>query len=83
MFKILFWCLFIYFLYRFIFDLVVPISRTATQFKRKVAEMQQQQQQAFQEQQQRYQASTAQPQQARTGSSSKSKDDYIEFEELK
>ncbi|MBX9732858.1 MAG: hypothetical protein K2X37_02260 [Chitinophagaceae bacterium] len=81
MFKILFWCLFIYFLYRFIFDFVVPVSRTATQFKRKVAEMQQQQQQAFQEQQ-HYQTSSAQTQQSRT-STTRAKDDYIEFEEVK
>lgn len=78
--KILFWCLFIYFMYRLIFDLVIPVSRTASQLKRKVSEMQQQQQQAFQEQQQRYQPNTAQTQQA---SAAPKKDDYIEFEELK
>jgi len=79
--KILFWCLFIYFMYRLIFDLVIPVSRTASQLKRKVSEMQQQQQQAFQEQQ-RYQPNTAQTQQASTSTAPK-KDDYIEFEELK
>jgi Sec-independent protein translocase protein TatA len=68
-------------MYRLIFDLVIPVSRTASQLKRKVSEMQQQQQQAFQEQQ-RYQPNTAQTQQASTSTAPK-KDDYIEFEELK
>jgi Sec-independent protein translocase protein TatA len=82
MLKILFWCLFIYFMYRLIFDLVIPVSRTASQFKRKVSEMQQQQQQAFQEQQ-RYQTSAAQPQPTNASTTAPKKDDYIEFEEVK
>ena len=54
MFKVLFWCLAIYFLYRFIFGLVIPVSRTANQLKKKMAEMQAQQayqQEAYQAQQ--------------------------------
>ena len=48
MFKVLLWALAIYMLYRFIFGLVIPVSKTASQIKQKMSEMQQQQ--AFQQQ---------------------------------
>jgi hypothetical protein len=48
MFKVLLWALAIYLLYRFIFGLVIPVSKTASQIKRKMSEMQQQQ--SFQQQ---------------------------------
>lgn len=83
MFKIFLWCLFIYFAYRFIFDLVIPVSRTATHLKRKVAEMQQQR--GFQ--QQNSQSSAADfahtPRSSTSASTQHKKDDYIEFEEVK
>jgi len=79
MFKVLLWALAIYLLYRFIFGLVIPVSRTASQIKRKMSEMQQQQ--AFQ--QQEYARQQEQPQQKQTPPSSAKKDDYLDFEEVK
>lgn len=87
MFKVLFWCLAIYFLYRFIFGLVIPVSRTANQLKKKMAEMQAQQ--AYQQQEafhtRQNQAQQKQPTGSRndTFTSSSSKDDYLDFEEVK
>ncbi|TAH06215.1 MAG: hypothetical protein EAZ13_10150 [Sphingobacteriia bacterium] len=82
MFKILFWCLFIYLAYRFIFELVIPISKTAGQLKRKMTEMQQNQ--AFQQEtHNRSQSQQPQSQQRNSGNTAVKKDDYIEFEEVK
>ncbi len=82
MFKILFWCLFIYLAYRFIFELVIPISKTAGQLKRKMTEMQQNQ--AFQQEtQNRSQEPPLQSKQRSSGNTTVKKDDYIEFEEVK
>lgn len=88
MFKVLFWCLAIYFLYRFIFGLVIPVSRTASQLKKKMAEMQAeqayQQQEAFQSRQ-----NYTQEKQSSGGSgkgtytNTASKGDYLDFEEVK
>lgn len=75
MFKVLFWCLAIYFLYRFIFGLVIPVSRTANQLKKKMAEMQAQQ------------SGTQQKQTSNTSngaySKASGKGDYLDFEEVK
>ncbi|MBH2003049.1 MAG: hypothetical protein I8H66_00025 [Sphingobacteriia bacterium] len=86
MFKILFWCLLIYLGYRFIFELVIPVSRTAGQLKKKMAEMQEQQ--AFQQQYTRQSSgqTTQQPQSGgATGNPGRDagRDDYIDFEEIK
>jgi len=86
MFKVLFWCLAIYFLYRFIFGLVIPVSRTANQLKKKMAEMQAQQ--AFQQEAyQAQQSGTQQKQTSNTGNRGYSKasgnGDYLDFEEVK
>ena len=86
MFKVLFWCLAIYFLYRFIFGLVIPVSRTANQLKKKMEEMQAQQayqQEAYQAQQ----SGKQQNQPSHTGNGAYSKasgrGDYLDFEEVK
>ncbi|WP_026764415.1 DUF4834 family protein [Sediminibacterium salmoneum] len=87
MFKVLFWCLAIYFLYRFIFGLVIPVSRTASQLKKKMAEMQAeqayQQQEAFQTRQNPSQQkpTPGSGNGAYTGTASKG--DYLDFEEVK
>lgn len=87
MFKVLFWCLAIYFLYRFIFGLVIPVSRTASQLKKKMAEMQAEQ--AYQ-QQEAFQGRHNPTQQKQTSGSgnetytgTSSKGDYLDFEEVK
>jgi membrane protein insertase Oxa1/YidC/SpoIIIJ len=79
MFKVLLWALAIYLLYRFIFGLVIPVSKTASQLKQKMSEMQQQQ--AFQ--QQEYARQQEQPQQKQAASTAVKKDDYLDFEEVK
>ncbi|HPH36721.1 MAG TPA: hypothetical protein PL108_03605 [Sediminibacterium sp.] len=66
-------------LYRFIFGLVIPVSKTASQIKQKMSEMQQQQ--AFQ--QQEYARQQEQPKQKEATASAVKKDDYLDFEEIK
>ncbi len=79
MFKVLLWAFAIYMLYRFIFGFVIPVSKTASQIKQKMSEMQQQQ--AFQ--QQEYARQQEQPQQKSTVNPTAKKDDYLDFEEVK
>lgn len=63
---------------KFIVELVIPVTKTAKQIKKKMTEMQEQQ--AFQQQQ----ATQTQAQQSKsTTASNVKRDDYIEFEELK
>ncbi|MEI6266247.1 MAG: hypothetical protein WCP74_14200, partial [Sphingobacteriia bacterium] len=66
-----------YMAYRFIFEFVVPVTKTANQLKRKMSEMQQNQ--AFQQQ---HHAASPAPE-AKSASSAPKRDDYIEFEEVK
>lgn len=80
MFKLIIYGFLIYLLYKFIFELVIPVSKATSQVKDKMREMQhmQEQQQAQQQQYQRQQATAAsQP------VTPKKDDDYIEFEEVK
>lgn len=81
MFKVLLWGLAIYLLYRFIFGLVIPVTKTASQIKQKMTEMQHQQQQAYN--QQEYVRKQTQPQPKETNSTQAKKDDYLDFEEVK
>ncbi len=74
--KIILWAIVIYFLYRFVFDLVVPVTKATGQMKQKIQEMQQAQQQ---EQQIREQ----QTQQSKEQSMTSSSGEYIDFEEVK
>lgn len=77
MFKIILYGFLLYLLYKFVFELVIPVSKATSQVKNKLREMQEQQQ-AQQKQQQ--QPTPSQQAQAQAG---KSKDsDYIEFEEV-
>ena len=81
MFKIIIYGFLIYLLYKFIFELVIPVSKATSQVKDKMREMQQmqEQQQAQQQQYNRPQASAAASQPV----TPKKDDDYIEFEEVK
>jgi Sec-independent protein translocase protein TatA len=78
MFKIILYGFLLYLVYKFIFELVIPVSKATSQIKDKMREMQAQQQ-AQQQQYQRQQATQApaQPEQKAKGG------DYIEFEEIK
>ena len=72
----LFWCFIIYLLYRFIFELVIPITKTVSKMKTTVTKMQEQQEQ-FQHTQKPNHAQSAKP------STTNINDEYIDFEEVK
>ena len=79
MFKILLYGFLLYLLYKFIFELVIPVSKATVEVKQKLREMQEQQnaqQRQYQQQQQSY---TPPP----TAATRKKDDDYIDFEEVK
>jgi len=75
--------LILYLLYKLIFDFIVPVSRTTSQFKSHVNEMRRQQEQMRNQQQQQS------GQQQNTSASFKGKNttttdgEYIDFEEVK
>ncbi|TAF53932.1 MAG: hypothetical protein EAZ62_04095 [Sphingobacteriia bacterium] len=86
MFKILLWGILIYFLYRFIFELVVPVSKATVNMRKAMAEMQRRQAEMQQNQSQQGPASNAKPftTQERSGQPPAGKStDYIDFEEVK
>lgn len=76
--KMLLYGFLLYLLYRFVFDLVIPMGKATSQMKQKMKEMQQQQaaqQQQYQQRQSPPKASAATPVQK--------EGDYIDFEEVK
>lgn len=72
----------IYILYKLIFDFIIPLYTASKQMKGKMSEMQQrmQQQQRAQAEQQMQQSQTPQPPKA---TEKISKDEYIDYEEVK
>lgn len=72
MFKIILYGFMLYLLYKFVFELVIPVSKATSQVKDRIKEMQQQQQA------QQQQAAQTQQQPRKTTDK-----DYIEFEEVK
>ena len=62
-------------LYKFIFELLIPVSKATSQVKDKLREMQEQQNRQQRQQQQASETQQAQATKAKGG-------DYIEFEEL-
>jgi Sec-independent protein translocase protein TatA len=76
--KILLWGIVIYYLYRFVFGVVVPVGKATNQMKSKIREMQDEQLRQQQQHTQPQQQPTAQQQKAPAD-----KGDYIEFEEIK
>ncbi len=80
--KLIIYGILLYLLYKFVFELVIPVSKATTQVKDKLKEMQEQQmrQQQYQEQQQ---AQAAQAQAQQTKQAEKKGGDYIDFEEVK
>ncbi len=75
--KILLWGLVIYYLYKFVFGVVVPVSKAAKQMKNTVQKMQ--------EAQQKHQQQPTEPiiPKNKPSSTPKSDTDYIDFEEIK
>jgi Sec-independent protein translocase protein TatA len=80
--KILLWGIVIYYLYKFVFGVVVPVSKTAGEMKQKMNEMQKAQEQ-FLKQQKQQQEQFQQQQQTAQDNLKPKKGDYIEFEEIK
>jgi Sec-independent protein translocase protein TatA len=80
--KLIIYGILLYLLYKFIFELVIPVSKATTQVKDKLKEMQEQQMRQQQnQQQQQAQAAQAQAQQAKQADVKSG--DYIDFEEVK
>jgi Sec-independent protein translocase protein TatA len=79
MFKIILYGFLLYLLYKFIFELVIPVSKATSQVKNKMREMQEMQN----AQQEQYRQQTAQAQAQQEPQEKKKGGDYIEFEEVK
>jgi type II secretory pathway component PulM len=78
--KLIIYGILLYLLYKFVFELVIPVSKATSQVKDKLKEMQEQQLR----QQQQAQAAQAQAAQAEQAKQTEKKGgDYIEFEEVK
>jgi hypothetical protein len=74
MFKIILYGFLLYLLYKFIFELVIPVSKATSQVKDKLREMQEQQRA------QQYQQQQSAPEQPVP--TARKEGDYIEFEEV-
>lgn len=74
--RVIFELLVLYLVYKLIFDFIIPVYRTTTQVNRKMAEMQRK----MNDQADQQQANNSNPAPKTTGPS---KEDYIEFEEVK
>jgi hypothetical protein len=72
----IFWCVVIYLVYRFVFELVIPITKTVNRMKTTVNKMQEQQQQ-YNQNQYTKQPPTSQP------NTTSINEEYIDFEEVK
>ena len=83
--ELIFAGLMIYLLYRLVFGLILPVSRAASQMKGKMADFQRAQQEAMQQQHYQQQAPppNQRPQVKPTPTTKPSKDDYLDFEEVK
>ncbi len=77
LFRILLWGFVLYYAYKFVFGVVVPVGKATNQMKNKIKEMQEQQ--SHQQQQAQQQPSA----QAKQQSPPTVEGDYIEFEEVK
>ena len=82
MIKLIFYGLVVYFLYKLVFEFIIPVSKASNQMREKLQQMQEQQR--FQQEQARSQAQTQAKAEPVSSSKSASSDkDYIEFEEIK
>lgn len=79
--------LILYLLYKLVFEFIVPVSKTASQFKSQVSEMQRMQQEQLRKQKQQQQKKSAPPPPANTSSkkpaAGTTDSEYIDFEEVK
>ena len=79
--KFILYALLIYFLYKVIFDLVIPATKVTKQVKNKMAEMQEAQRRQQYAANQQQQAAAAQQQ--TTQATKPVEKEYIDFEEIK
>lgn len=75
--------LILYVLYKLIFDYVIPISRGASDFKRKVNEMRKMQEEQFRRQDAENQVNRQQSTVNQTSSTTTTDGEYIDYEEVK
>ncbi len=69
-----------YLLYKLVFDFIIPVARASSSIKTRVNQMNTQQQQAYTRQQRTYASNQKTPTQPQA---KPSKEDYIDFEEVK
>ncbi len=81
MLKIILWGIVIYFIYRFVFDLVVPVSKATKQVRQTMQQMQQAQKRPQKEQATTQQHETKAEEQK--PNSNTTEGEYIDFEEVK
>jgi Sec-independent protein translocase protein TatA len=74
MIRVILFALLIYFLYRFIFHFLVPVSKAAREMKNKMNE--------FQNRMQQQQGFSTRPEPAKEAAPQKKAGDYIDFEEV-
>jgi hypothetical protein len=79
MLRLLLYALLAWFLYNLIFKFIIPVYKTTRQMKQKFREMQTN----MQDQMNQQQDFAAKPQAAERPAPNKSKEDYIDFEEIK
>jgi hypothetical protein len=79
MLKLLLYGLLAWFLYNLVFKFIIPVYKTTRQMKQKFREMQTNMQEHMNQQAD----FTTQPNAAEKSASKKSKEDYIDFEEIK
>lgn len=73
--KILLWGIVIYYIYKFLFGVVVPVGKAAGEMKSKINEIKKEQEEFIKQQQQQTQATQ--------NNNSNNQGEYIEFEEIK
>ena len=78
--RILFELFVLYMVYKLVFDFIIPVYRTTKQVKKQFGDMSAQMQEKMNQQQKAYSNSSSPVKEQKTTST---KDDYIEFEEVK
>lgn len=73
MIKLIVWCVVIYLIYKFVFELLLPVSKATIKMKDTIRDMQEAQKNAFEQQTTISQSKTA----------AKPDADYIDYEEIK
>ena len=76
MIKLIVWGIVFYLIYKFVFELLVPVTKATSQMKDKIQEMQEQQQKMKQQQQE-------QQNNQKKDKPTVDKGDYIDYEEIK